>query len=369
MLSLRSGAQVNNNKVAAVNDSGGGVVEEVTNDEGSQQDFTAHQKLLSSSRTSDNGFQNNRGCSESSDIATDDISSANTNSSLRNNNKDVNISVNQSSTNKTIDTKNKNNDGTPTFDSKLSADEQDIDDDDDTSSSYETVSIAGKPVPKHVLENLSYSQLQYLKDVDSSHETVLRAGSPVPKQVLEILSYSQLEYLNEKYTDWVPSGHNQDYDLKSALINILDYHHRIFIGEITPDYGDDDLLNVWDLEYKRRVLSWFQYHNQDAEEAFGTTLLPLIIPKIHKEYKGRHGVMPPSVKANLSIVFSILSESQVFKGEDSSAPSSLEGGGDNVMDVGKCLFVNVVNLLCLLSYPSINISLKSLYPCRCRFYK
>ena len=340
MLPFISGAQVNNNKVTAVNNSGGGIVEEVTNDEGSQQDFTAHQKLLSSSRTSDNGFQNNRGCSESSDIATDDIS-ANTNSSLRNNNKDVNTIVNQSSTNKTIDTKNKNNDGTPTFDSKLSADELDIDDD-DVDSSYETVLIAGKPVPKHVLEKLSHSQLEYLKDVDSSHETDLIAGSPVPKQVLEILSYSQLEYLNEKYTDWVPSGHNQDYDLKSALINILDYHHRIFIGEITPDYGDDDILNEWDLEYKRRVLSWFQYHNQDAEEAFDTKLLPLIIPKIHKEYKGSHGVIPPSVKANLSIVFSILSESQVFKGEESSAPS-LEGGGDNVMDFGKC-FMNVVNL-------------------------
>ena len=34
----------------------------------------------------------------------------------------------------------------------------------------------------------------------------------------------------------------------------------------------------------------------------------------------------------------------------STAPSSLEGVGDNIMDVGKCLFVYVIDCLCLLSY-------------------
>ena len=135
------------------------------------------------------------------------------------------------------------------------------------------------------------------------------------------------------------------------------------------DYGGDKIIDVYDLDHKERVLGWFQHQNNQVEESsIGVSLLPEIMERVKTECGG----VAPSVKGNLSILFSILNESQVFTRNmswvgraKSTAPSSLEGGGDNVMDVGKCLFVNVINRLCLLSYPSINISLKSLYPCRC----
>jgi len=63
------------------------------------------------------------GCSESSDIATDDTS-ANILSSLRNNKKDVYTNNSQLTTIKTKDTKNKNNVGTPTFNGKQSTNKQ-----------------------------------------------------------------------------------------------------------------------------------------------------------------------------------------------------------------------------------------------------
>ena len=120
MPSLRSGAQVNNNEVTAVNNSGGGVVEEVTNDEGSPERQVSPSEVQYSSRTSINDIQNNGCCSESSiSIAAD--TTANTLSSLHNNDKDVNSDANQSITVKTTGIKNKNNEGTPTFNSKLSA--------------------------------------------------------------------------------------------------------------------------------------------------------------------------------------------------------------------------------------------------------
>jgi len=122
MLSLRSGVQVVNDKVTAVNNSGGGVVEEVTNNEGSQQEFTVQKKLLSSSRTSVNDISCN-GCSESSGISTDDIS-ANTLSSIRNNNNVVTTNDNHLTTIKTKDIKKRNIVGTPTFNGKHSTNKQ-----------------------------------------------------------------------------------------------------------------------------------------------------------------------------------------------------------------------------------------------------
>ena len=122
MPSLRS-AQVNNNKVTAVNNSGGGVVEEVTNNEGSPDQQVSPSEVQYSSRTGVNDIQNNGCCSESSDIATDDIS-PNTLSSIRNNNNDVTTNSNQLTTIKTKDTKNKNNDGTFTFNGKQSTNKQ-----------------------------------------------------------------------------------------------------------------------------------------------------------------------------------------------------------------------------------------------------
>ena len=123
MPSLRSGAQVNNNEVTAVNNSGNGVVEEVTNDEGSPERQVSPSEVQYSSRTSINDIQNVGRCSESSiSIAAD--TTANTLSSLHNNDKDVNSNANQSITVKTTGIKNKNNEGTPTYNSKLSTTEQ-----------------------------------------------------------------------------------------------------------------------------------------------------------------------------------------------------------------------------------------------------
>jgi len=122
MSSLLLGVHGINDKATAVPNSGGGVVEEVTNNEGSPQDFTAQKKLPSSSRTSVNDISCN-GCSESSIIATDDIS-ANTLSSIRNNNKVVTTKVNHLTTIKTKDIKKRNIEGTPTFNGKHSTNKQ-----------------------------------------------------------------------------------------------------------------------------------------------------------------------------------------------------------------------------------------------------
>ena len=150
-----SGVQDVNNKVTAVPNSGGGVAVEDTNNEGSPEQQVSPSEVQNSSRTSVNDIQNN-GCCSNSDISITADTTANPISSIHNNNKDVNTNANNKITAKTTDTKNENNDGTPTFDSKLSANEQDIDDDDVcTSSSCETVLIAGSPVPPKVLNNLS----------------------------------------------------------------------------------------------------------------------------------------------------------------------------------------------------------------------
>ena len=100
-----------NDKATAVNNSGGGVVVEATNNEGSPEQQVSPSEVQYSSRTSVNDIQNNGGCSESSDIAIEDIL-ANTLSSIRNNNKDVSTNTNYLTT---IKTKNKNNVGTSTF--------------------------------------------------------------------------------------------------------------------------------------------------------------------------------------------------------------------------------------------------------------
>ena len=122
-LSLRSGAQVDNNKVTAVNKSGGGVAVENTNNEGSPEQQVSHSEVQYSSRTGVNDIQNNGCCSESSDIATDDIS-ANTLSSIRNNNNDVTTNANNKITAKTKFVKNNNNVSTPTFNGKQSTNKQ-----------------------------------------------------------------------------------------------------------------------------------------------------------------------------------------------------------------------------------------------------
>ena len=119
---LLGGVHGINDKATAVPSSGGGVVVEDTNNEGSPQDFTAQKKLPSSSRTSVNDISRN-GCSESSDIATDDIS-VNALSSLRNNNKVVTTNANPLTTVKTTNIKNNNNVGTPTFNGKQSTNKQ-----------------------------------------------------------------------------------------------------------------------------------------------------------------------------------------------------------------------------------------------------
>ena len=121
--SLRSGVQVDNNKVAAVNYSGGGVAVENTNNEGSPEQQVSPSEVQYSSRTGVNDIQNNGGCSESSDIATDDVS-ANTFSSLRNNNKVVTTNANRLTTVKTKDIKKRNIEGTPTFNGKYSTNKQ-----------------------------------------------------------------------------------------------------------------------------------------------------------------------------------------------------------------------------------------------------
>ena len=91
--SLRSGAQVDNNKVAAVNYSGGGVAVENTNNEGSPEQQVSPSEVQYSSRTGVNDIQNNGGCSNSDISISTDIT-ANPISSLHNNNKDVNTNVN-----------------------------------------------------------------------------------------------------------------------------------------------------------------------------------------------------------------------------------------------------------------------------------
>ena len=123
MLCLRSGAQVDNNKVTAVNNSGGGVAVEDTNNEGSPEEQGSPSEVQYSSRTGVNDIQNNGCCSESSDTSTDDIS-ANTLSSIRNNNNDVTTNANNKITAKTKFVKNNNNVGTPTFNGKQSTNKQ-----------------------------------------------------------------------------------------------------------------------------------------------------------------------------------------------------------------------------------------------------
>ena len=286
MSSLLLGVHGINDKATAVNNSGGGVVVEATNNEGSQQDFTVQKKSSSLSRTSDNGFQNNGGCSNSSDIAFTADTASDTNTSLRNNSSDVTTNSNQSIIIKTIDTKNKNNDGTPTFNSKQSANEQGggINDADDASSSNETVLIAGSPVPKHVLEELTTRQL---------------------------------EDLISEYTDtYIPTtGFNEFVNYREVLINELLYQHKIYTGEIAADYGGDEIIDRYDLDHKERVLRWFQHQNNQVEESsIGVSLLPEIMERVKTECGGA----APSVKGNLSILFSILKESQVFNNRNVS---------------------------------------------------
>ena len=117
-----SGVQDVNNKATAVDISGGGVAIEVTNNEGSPEQQVSPSEVQYSSRTSDNGISGieSECCSESSDISITANNTANTLSSLRNNNNDVTTNANQSTTVKTTYIKNNNNVGTPTFNSKQS---------------------------------------------------------------------------------------------------------------------------------------------------------------------------------------------------------------------------------------------------------
>jgi len=170
---LRSGAQVNNNKVTAVNNSGGGVVVEATNNEGSPVQQVSPSEAQNSSRTSINDIQNNGRCSNSG-ISITANTTANTLSSLHNNNKDVNSNANQSITVKTTGIKNKNNDGTPTFDSKLSAKQGTCIDDADSIQSYVSSlvqSIYNKTADGDIIwkELLQFPQRQFneiLREVD-----------------------------------------------------------------------------------------------------------------------------------------------------------------------------------------------------------
>ena len=115
-----SGVQDVNNKATAVDISGGGVAIEVTNNEVSSEQQVSPSEVQYSSRTSDNGISGIECCPESSDISITANNTANTLSSLRNNNNDVTTNANQSTTVKTTYIKNNNNVGTPTFNSKQS---------------------------------------------------------------------------------------------------------------------------------------------------------------------------------------------------------------------------------------------------------
>ena len=149
-------------------------------------------------------------------------------------------------------------------------------------------------------------------DDDSSAETVLIAGSPVPPKVLNNLSDTELERLLSKYTDtYIPTtGYNEFVNYREELINELLYQHKIYTGEIAADYGGDEIRDRYDLDDKKRVLRWFQHQNNQVEESsIGVSLLPEIMERVKTECGG----VAPSVKGNLSILFSILNESQVFK--------------------------------------------------------
>jgi len=238
MLSLRSGAQVNNNKVAAVNDSGGGVVEEVTNNEGSQQDFTAHQKLLSSSRTSINDIQNNGRCSNS-DISITADTTANTLSSLHNNNKDVNSNANQSITVKTTGIKNKNNDGTPTFDSKLSAKQGTCIDDADSIQSYVS-SLVQSIDKKTAVGDIIWKEL--LRFPQRQFNEILREVDVVDcLEDLALVIYGENGYVTTR--GGYAQGMDGYYDPVVQLLGQFETSYKRDNGLIPPsdDEGDEDI--------------------------------------------------------------------------------------------------------------------------------
>ena len=105
------------------------------------------------------------------------------------------------------------------------------------------------------------------------------------------------------------------------------------------DYGGDKIIDVYDLDHKERVLRWFQHQNNQVEESsIGVSLLPEIMERVKTECGG----VAPSVKGNLSILFSILNESQVFKRNFSWV--GLSNGEVNGIDVdgmninGECFY-------------------------------
>ena len=99
------------------------------------------------------------------------------------------------------------------------------------------------------------------------------------------------------------------------MATVIIYQHKIYTGEIAADYGGDEIIDRYDLDHKERVLRWFQHQNNQVEESsIGVSLLPEIMERVKIECGGA----APSVKGNLSILFSILKESQVFNNRNVS---------------------------------------------------
>jgi len=155
------------------------------------------------------------------------------------------------------------------------------------------------------------------------------------KNVFALLHDAELLDLDEYSIEYVQSLNSQD----NVEDNISSSKKEVGYWSDESDHDDDKLMESNESGEVDNV--------DNPGEQFGDDISGDINVHPRKEVVTSRNISPNDVANTLEFDNHIYEQT---KEGQSTAPSSLEGVGDNVMDVGKCLFVYVIDCLCLLSY-------------------